>query len=389
MVFISLRCTAGFLYSFIRLNSFKLLQLAKKFKRVRYFCGVKIHENYILRCIQLAKNGLGTTFPNPMVGSVIVHNEKIIGEGYTSPYGGPHAEVNAIKSVAEPSLLKNATLYVTLEPCSHYGKTPPCADLIVEHKIPRVVIGISDPNTKVAGKGIQKLKEAGCEVTVGVLEKECREHHRRFLTFHQKKRPFIILKWAETLDGFMAPEPEKRTTDPQPYWITNARSRQLVHQWRSEEQAILVGTNTVLIDNPKLNLRFWYGTSPTRIIIDRKLKIDQTFHILDGSIKTLVITEVTTSDNYLPGICYETIDFSKNVARQIGEKLYKNNLLSVIVEGGAKTLKTFIEEGLWDEARIFTGNAQFGKGLKSPNISGRWMESNTIEKDTLKILRND
>src|SRR5690606_35327449 len=178
----------------------------------------------------------------------------------------------------------------------------PCADLIIKHKIPRVVIGIKDPNLKVAGQGIQKLIDAGCEVTVGILEKECREHHRRFLTFHQKKRPYIILKWAGTLDGYMAPEPEMRNSVPQPYWITNTRSRQLVHQWRSEEQAILVGTNTVLLDNPKLNVRSWYGTSPTRIVVDRQLKIDRTFHVLDGSIKTLVVTEVTAKEKYLPDI---------------------------------------------------------------------------------------
>ena len=342
-----------------------------------------------MRCIQLAKNGLGTTFPNPMVGSVIVHNKKIIGEGFTSPFGGPHAEVNAIRSVADPSLLGEATLYVTLEPCSHYGKTPPCADLIVEHKIPRVVIGIKDPHTKVAGKGIQKLKDAGCEVVVGVLDRECREHHRRFLTFHQKKRPYIILKWAGTTDGFMAPERDKRDSAPQPYWITNTRSRQLVHQWRSEEQAILVGSNTALLDNPELNVRSWYGNSPTRIVIDRTLKINPTSHLLDGSIKTLVITEITATGKYLPGIGYEVIDFSKNTGARICEVLYRNNLISLIVEGGARTLQTFIDEGLWDEARIFTGNILFGNGLKSPVISGNLKESKILEGDTLKVLRND
>ncbi|MCG2461096.1 bifunctional diaminohydroxyphosphoribosylaminopyrimidine deaminase/5-amino-6-(5-phosphoribosylamino)uracil reductase RibD [Flavobacteriaceae bacterium F89] len=349
---------------------------------------MKIHEKYILRCIQVAKNGLGTTFPNPMVGSVVVYQEKIIGEGYTSRYGGPHAEVNAISSVANPSFLENATLYVTLEPCSHYGKTPPCADLIVKHKIPRVVIGIKDPNTKVEGRGIQKLKEAGCQVVVGILEKDCREHHIRFLTFHEKKRPFIILKWAQSLDGFMAPESKNRDSIPQPYWITNIRSRQLVHQWRSEEQAIMVGTNTVRVDNPELNVRSWHGNSPTRVVVDRKLKIEQQSHILDGSIKTLVFTEIEKTDQYLPGVDYRVIDFSKNVMAQLCDALYENNILSIIIEGGAKTLQSFIDAGLWDEARIFTGETQFAKGLKSPWISGKLRESVKLHGDTLKILRN-
>ncbi len=324
-----------------------------------------------------------------MVGSVIVHNEKIIGEGYTSPYGGPHAEVNAIRSVINPSLLKDATLYVTLEPCSHYGKTPPCADLIIKNNIPRVVIGIKDPNIIVAGQGIQKLEKAGCQVIVGVLENACREHHIRFLTFHQKQRPYVILKWAETLDGFMAPEFKNRNPDPQPFWITNIRSRQLVHQWRSEEQAILVGTNTVLADNPELNVRSWHGTSPTRVVLDRRLGIAQNFHILDGSIKTLVFTDVTDTDKYLPGIDYEPIDFSSNVIQQICDALFKYNLLSVIIEGGAKTLQAFIDKDIWDEARIFTGNTQFGNGLKAPSVSGRLEELRTLEADTLKVLRND
>ncbi|HUH46371.1 MAG TPA: bifunctional diaminohydroxyphosphoribosylaminopyrimidine deaminase/5-amino-6-(5-phosphoribosylamino)uracil reductase RibD, partial [Arenibacter sp.] len=215
-----------------------------------YFCGVKIHEKYISRCIQLAKNGLGTTFPNPMVGSIIVHEGKIIGEGHTSSYGGPHAEVNAINSVKDPSQLKESTIYVTLEPCSHFGKTPPCADLIIEHGIPRVVIGTLDPNEKVAGRGVKKLQAAGCDIIVGVLEQECREHHKRFLTYHTKGRPYIILKWAETRDGYIAPPKEKRQKNPEPFWISNPYSQQLVHQWRTQEHAIMVGTTTVLADNP-------------------------------------------------------------------------------------------------------------------------------------------
>ena len=244
---------------------------------------MKSHEVYISRCIEIAKNGLGNTRPNPMVGAVIVSNNKIIGEGYTSAYGGSHAEVNAINSVGNKSLLKEATLYVTLEPCSHFGKTPPCSDLIIKHKIPNVVIGCIDDNIKVAGQGIKKLKNAGCKVIVGVLEHECKTHHKRFFTFHNKKRPYIILKWAETPDGFIAP---KTKQEQKPVWITNSYSRQLVHKWRSEEQAILVGTNTVLEDNPSLTTRTWTGENPIRVVIDENEKgVDKYYSILKTSMK--------------------------------------------------------------------------------------------------------
>lgn len=350
---------------------------------------MKIHEKYILRCIQVAKNGLGSTLPNPMVGSVIVHESKVIGEGYTSPYGGPHAEVNAINSVKNKTLLERATLYVTLEPCSHYGKTPPCADLIIAHKIPKVVIGLLDPHVKVAGNGIQKLKDAGCEVIVNILEKDCEEHHKRFLTFHQKKRPYVILKWAETLDGYIAPKQSLREANPSPFWITNIHSRQLVHKWRCDEQAILVGTNTVLKDNPKLNVRLWTGKSPIRIIIDRNLKIGSDLHVMDGSVKTIVFTEIAHDDNYFKGMDYEVIDFSKNVALQIGNVLYKHNILSVIVEGGAITLQMFLDANLWDEARVFRGPNYFEKGLRAPKINKFPIEKRAILTDTLTIFNND
>ena len=353
-----------------------------------YFYEVKIHEKYISRCIQLAKNGLGTTFPNPMVGSVIVHGDKIIGEGYTSPYGGSHAEVNAINSVKDKSLLSKATLYVTLEPCSHYGKTPPCADLIVKHQIPNVVIGLLDPHEKVAGKGIEKLKVAGCNVTVGVLEKECLEHHKRFITSHTKKRPYIILKWAETADGFIAPSYQKRNSNPQPYWISNPYSQQLVHQWRSQEQAILVGTNTVLADNPKLNVRHWKGKNPIRIVLDRELKIGNKHHVLDGSVKTIVIT-ANRPKNPPQGIFYEIIDFENNLAAQICAILHKHKIISVIIEGGAKTLQSFIDSELWDEARIFKGKNKFGEGLESPRIHGFLQSETQIESDILTLLKHD
>lgn len=345
---------------------------------------VKIHEKYISRCIEIAQNGLGTTAPNPMVGAIVVHNKKIIGEAYTSPYGGTHAEVNAINSVVDISRLKEATLYVTLEPCSHYGKTPPCADFIIQHEIPKVVIGLQDPHRKVSGKGIARLRDAGCEVIVGVLESACREHHKRFLTFHVKKRPYIILKWAETADGFIAPEKEKRDKNPEPFWITNSRSRQIVHQWRSEEQAILVGTNTVLADNPKLNVRKWEGNSPLRVILDRDLKIPHNYNVLDGSSPTLILTQIEETSRYKQRIDYEVVDFSKDLAAQIGKILFDNNVTSVIIEGGAITLQTFLQEQLWDEARIFIGKTSLQRGIKAPKIKGQVISEHHIEDDILK-----
>lgn len=346
-------------------------------------------EKYISRCIQLAKSGLGSTFPNPMVGCVIVHNDSIIGEGFTSPYGGNHAEVNAINSVKDKALLSKSVLYVTLEPCSHYGKTPPCSDLIIKSKIPHVVIGTSDSNRKVAGRGIQKLKDAGCKVTLGLLQKECQEHHKRFLTFHQEKRPYIILKWAETLDGFIAPGKEKRNEKAQPYWITNKYSRQMVHKWRSEEQAILVGTNTVLEDNPKLNVRSWKGKSPIRIILDKDLKVKGDYHIFDQRTKTIVITQQNSMKLRKEGVDYEIIDFSKNVGQQVCEVLQKHNIISVLIEGGSQTIQTFIEANLWDEARVFMGPITFGTGLKAPRLSSKAAHLKQIESDTLTIYAND
>ena len=334
---------------------------------------MNIHEKYIKRCIEIAKNGLGSTRPNPMVGCVIVHNNIIIGEGYTSAYGGNHAEVNAINSVKDKALLKEATLYVTLEPCSHFGKTPPCSDLIIKHKIAHVVIGCIDDNLKVAGKGVEKLKNSGCKVTLGVLENECREHHKRFFTFHNKKRPYIILKWAQSADGFLAPETKNQL---RPVWISNLLSRQLVHKWRAEEQAILVGTNTVLHDNPSLTVRDWTGQNPIRIVIDRTLKLPPTSSIFNDEAETIVISE-------------NDIDFSKNIAEQICNLLFKKDINSVIIEGGLKTLQTFINEGLWDEARVFIGDLQLNKGLKAPTLQKKPISETTIQNDILKIYRND
>lgn len=346
---------------------------------------VNLHENYIKRCINIAKNALGSTYPNPAVGAVIVYKNKIIGEGYTSPYGGSHAEVNAIDSVNDKSLLADSTLYVTLEPCSHFGKTPPCSDLIIKHKIPCVVIGVIDTNKKVAGKGIKKLIETGCNVTVGVLEEECNEHHKRFFTYHNKNRPYIILKWAESNDGFISPREKK---EQRPVWITNQYSRQLVHKWRSEEQAILVGTKTVTDDNPKLNTRLWKGKSPLRVVIDRLLKIPRNYSVWDGTVKTIFICESVPEGSVNENLVFETINFSGNVAQQICTILYKHECLSVIIEGGTKTIQTFISEGLWDEARVFKGDINLADGTKAPLISGEIVSVHSLINDKLRIYRN-
>lgn len=350
---------------------------------------MSIDPIFMERALQLAKNGLGVTAPNPMVGAVIVQENRIIGEGYTSAYGGPHAEVNAINSVTDKSLLSKSTLYVTLEPCSHYGKTPPCADLIVKHKIPNVVIGVVDPHDKVMGKGVARLKESGCNVTVGILEDACREHHKRFMTFHQKQRPYIILKWAETKDGFMAPLASKRNGKTEPYWISNHYSRQLVHKWRSEEQAILVGTNTVTKDNPKLNVREWFGKSPIRVILDRNLRIQGEYHIFDQKVKTIIFTQIEDTAQWKKGVDYEVVDFSVNLPEQICQVLYKHNITSVLIEGGSQTLTSFISADLWDETRIFNGPNTFEKGLKAPKIMGKKPCIINIDTDILNIYRND
>ena len=332
---------------------------------------MKIHEKYIKRCIELAKNGLGTTYPNPLVGSVIVYNNQIIGEGWHQKAGNPHAEVNAIQSVKDKSLLSKATIYVSLEPCSHFGKTPPCSDLIIANKIPNVVIGTIDPFAKVAGTGIKKLIEAGTNVTVGILEDECYELNKRFFTFHTKKRPYIILKWAESNDGFIAPINRK---EQKPVWITSELSRQLVHKWRSEEQAILVGTNTVLEDNPTLTTRNWIGNNPIRIVLDQNNKISKESHIFDNQAKTISI-----SKNEMP--------FDENLASNIASFLFEQNIQSVLIEGGTKTLQTFIDSNLWDEARVFKGAISFNKGIKAPEFNFASSNKTQLTEDELVTFR--
>lgn len=347
---------------------------------------VNTHEKYLKRCLELAQNGLGTTYPNPLVGSVVVYENQIIGEGWHQKSGAPHAEVNAIASVKNKALLQKSTIYVSLEPCSHYGKTPPCADLIIKNKIPNVVIGAVDYHEKVAGKGIQKLKEAGINVILDVLNKESIELNRRFFTFHQKKRPYIILKWAESKDGFIAPTHKQ---EQKPVWITNSISRQLVHKWRSEEHAILVGTQTVIDDNPSLNVRDWKGNHPIKVVLDRQNKLSEDLSVFNSTQKTIVITE--TTKNFKNANCVsETIDFTKNVAQQICETLFKHQIQSVIIEGGAQTLQTFIDAKLWDEARIFKGSISFENGVKAPSFSGNLITEQHVLNDTLSIhLQHD
>lgn len=333
---------------------------------------MKIHDIYIKRCIELAKNGLGTTYPNPLVGSVIVYNNEIIGEGWHRKSGEPHAEVNAINSVKDKSLLSKSTIYVSLEPCSHFGKTPPCCDLIIANKIPNVVIGTIDPFAKVAGTGIKKLIEAGKNVTVGILEDECNELNKRFFTFHNKKRPYIILKWAESQDGFIAPLTKEKK---EPVWITNEFARQLVHKWRSEEQAILVGTNTVIEDNPSLTTRNWSGNHPIRIVLDQNNRISKESHIFDNQVKSITITK-------------ENINFNDNIALEITDFLFNEGIQSVIIEGGRQTLQTFIDANIWDEARVFRGEIYFKSGTKAPTISGENSKKEKILNDELLTFFN-
>jgi diaminohydroxyphosphoribosylaminopyrimidine deaminase/5-amino-6-(5-phosphoribosylamino)uracil reductase len=316
---------------------------------------------------------LGNTAPNPMVGCVIVLNDKIIGEGYTSPFGGAHAEVNAINSVINKEDLKNSTLYVSLEPCSHHGKTPPCCDLIINYKIPKVVIGCLDPNEKVNGKGIAKLKASGCEVITEFESELCNRHHKRFLTFFKKKRPYIILKWAQTKNGYVAPKSKIKES---PVYITNKSSRQIVHKWRSEEQAILVGFNTIIQDNPKLTTRMVKGSNPIRIVVCDDRKIVKKFNVFNDEAKTIIINLDSCNKNI-------------SEAKKICDELFKNNIISVIIEGGPKTLNYFIMENLWDEARIFISEKEFSNGIKAPEIELKNSLFRLIDNDKLYIIENE
>ena len=343
------------------------------------------HNFFMERCISLAKKGTGLVSPNPMVGCVIVHKEVVIGEGFHEKHGQAHAEVNAINSVQNKELLKESTLYVSLEPCAHFGFTPPCSDLIIKMGIPRVVIGSGDPNEKVAGKGIERLKNAGIEVTQGILENQCRELNKRFFTFQEQKRPFIILKWAETKDGFID-YPRTSREFGQPSWITGEKALLKVHEMRAEEDAILVGTNTALKDNPSLTVRLCEGRNPLRIVIDNRLQLPASLNLFDRKTQTLVFNSLKNQPDGNPA--YLKIDFEKVVVPQILSYLHNRNILSLIVEGGRKTLESFILPGLWDEAFRFVGNKKFMNGTKAPEISGVIVHKEKFDSDKLFVYRN-
>jgi len=343
-------------------------------------------ELYILRCLELALKGLGKTRQNPMVGAVIVNNDRIIGEGYHACFGGPHAEVTAINSIKDKSLLSGSTLYVNLEPCSHFGKTPPCSFLIRDLQIPRVVIGSIDPNPQVSTLGIQILKDCGIEVITGVKEKECRFLNRRFFTFHEKKRPYIILKWAQSKDGFI--DIRRNINDfGHTNWISGQTARILVHKWRSEEIAIMVGTNTILTDNPDLDVRYWYGQNPIRVIPDKVGRLSDDLKIFNGKNKTLIL--ISTYNINRTNVEYVTISKDRFILPVFLEELYKRDILSILVEGGASLLNSFIKSGLWDEARIFTGNVKLKDGIKAPVLNAEISEQFSIRDDNFKFYRNN
>jgi len=338
---------------------------------------------FMQRCLSLATLGMGNVAPNPMVGCVIVHDGIIIGEGFHEKFGQPHAEVNAIRSVRNPELLLYSTLYVSLEPCAHFGKTPPCSDLIIESRIPRVVIGTVDPFAQVAGKGIERMKNAGIEVDLGLLEAECRDLNRRFFTFHEKKRPYIILKWAQTLDGFIDTD---HTQIQHPTWITNALAKRLVHKQRSEESAILIGTNTAECDNPSLTVREWSGNQPIRLVVDRTGRLNARLNIFDQKAPTWVFTSIRKKEDEARK--YITLDFDREILPQLLSELYRRDILSVIVEGGAELLTSFLKMNLWDEAFVYTGNQFFGKGVAAPHISGETIAIEELDECKLHVLRN-
>ncbi len=335
-------------------------------------------EIFMTRALELARLGIGQVSPNPRVGCVIVHDGKIIGEGWHKKYGEAHAEVNAINAVADPSLLKDSTVYVTLEPCSHFGKTPPCADLLIKHHVKKVVIANVDVNPLVGGKGIAKLKEAGIEVATGVLEKEARELNLRFFTSIEKQRPYIILKWAQTADGFIS----RANYDSK--WISNEFSRQLVHRWRTEEDAVLVGTKTAAHDDPKLNVRDWSGRDPVRIVIDRFLRLNNHLHLFDGTQRTICYNVMKHEEHH--NLSLVRLD-EENFIPELINDLHKQKMQSIIIEGGAQTLSFFINAE-WDEARVFESPRTFGAGIKAPVIHANLFSQLAISTDTLKIYRH-
>lgn len=348
------------------------------------------------RCLQLAKLGEGSVAPNPMVGAVLVYQDQIIGEGYHKEYGQSHAEVNCIRSVLQQHqhLIKQSTLYVSLEPCAHFGKTPPCADLIIQHKIPSVVVGCRDPFLEVNGKGLEKLKATGVSVMVGVLEEECKELNKRFFIFHTQHRPFIRLKWAQTKDGKIAAA-ERHTR----LLISNQYSNRIVHQWRSQEMAILVGTNTALFDDPELATRLWPGVNPIRIVIDMHLRLPKSLKLFDGIIPTLVFNlhrhttpfeKITADELKAMRVAYHQVTEDASLVHQMMNALYRMNIQSVLVEGGAHLLQSFIDEGVWDEAAVITNEKlEIGSGLPAPILKKHQLKSlNHVATDAVRIYQS-
>lgn len=331
-------------------------------------------EIFMRRCISLASMGAGKVSPNPMVGAIIVYENKIVSEGFHQIFGGPHAETNAIKALKNPELLKDCTLYVNMEPCSHFGKTPPCVNLIISCKIPKVVIGTKDPNPLVSGKGVLTLEQAGLSVKVGILEKECRWLNRRFFIFFENKRIYVILKWAQSFDGFIDIN-RTANTPVGPKWITNEPARQLVHKWRSEETAIMAGTNTILFDNPKLTVRDWPGRQALRVILDKTLRLPLTSFVFDKSAPTIVFTEREKPSE--ENLEYYKIKFNGNVLENILTILFQRGTQSLFVEGGAQLLQNFIDNEMWDEARIFYGPDNFQDGLPAPVLKNNILAEET------------
>lgn len=344
------------------------------------------HELYMQRCLDLAELGQGTVSPNPMVGALLVYNDEIIGEGWHRKYGEAHAEPNAIadvfnRHVNAADLLKESTLYVTLEPCSHHGKTPPCADLLIKHRVKRVVIACRDPFEQVNGRGTAKLRAAGIEVIEGVLEEKAKFINRRFFTRVQQQRPYVILKWAETANGYFAPK------DHSQRWITGFAAQVLNHRWRSEEDAVLVGANTASIDNPQLNVRHWFGRNPKRVVIDKDLSLSPELHLFDQQEETLVFNAVKTDwQGNLKFIALEHFDWY--LPQNILYQLHLMDVQSLVVEGGVKTLKLFIEAGLWDEARVFQGQAYWKDGLEAPRLALTPSSTEGVGSDLLTYYFN-
>ena len=350
-----------------------------------YLCYVLAHEIVLKRAIELAKLGIGNVSPNPMVGAIIVENDEVIGEGHHQKYGEAHAEVNAIHQVLNTyadaaERLKRSTIYVTLEPCSHFGKTPPCANLIIKHQIPKVVIGCLDPFESVNGKGVAQLKAAGIEVISGVLENECKQLNKRFFTRVKKQRPYVILKWAQTADGYFAAENGIQK------WISGDAAKRLVHLWRAQEDCVLVGKNTALVDNPQLNVRLVKGRNPKRAVIDRELVLPDNLNIFNQESETFVFNALKM-DRGGKTLYVAIEDFDHFLPQYILFQLYLQDIQSLIIEGGAQTLKTFIDANLWDEARIFTSTESWGIGIKAPEIKGVAQETIAVGNDQLSILK--